>query len=220
MPMPDAIYIHVPFCRAKCAYCDFNSYARMESLGGRYVAALCAELSAITRQEGRPLPVRTIYLGGGTPSLLPPALIGQGLDACRTLDIAPDAEVSLEANPGTVSIESLRALRKAGINRLSLGFQSLDDASLRVLGRIHTAAEAVAAYEMARRAGFDNITLDFIYGFPGQDLGHWKHTLAEAVALQPDNLSLYGLTLEPGTPMASRVERGLITLPDEDTVAD
>lgn len=254
------VYIHIPFCQARCSYCDFNTYAGLNHLIDDYVAALCDEirggdshpnplparerevelpspykgegqgeggsapsrLPAEGRGEGVPLPsALSIYIGGGTPSILRPAHLASILAACRARwDIAPDAEITVEANPGTVSLTGLRAWRDLGVNRLSLGVQSLDDGMLRAIGRVHGAQQARSSYAAARRAGFANISLDFIYGLPGQTLDHWRATLEQALALQPDHLSLYALTLEEHTPMAQRVAAGELALPDDDSLAD
>jgi len=163
----------------------------------------------------------TIYFGGGTPSLLRSEHLERILTACRAaFRVTGDAEITIEANPGTVGEDGLWAMRRLGINRLSLGVQSFDDDMLRVLDRLHNADQAREAHAAARRAGFDNVSLDFMYGLPGQTLDHWRATLAQAIALTPEHLSLYALTLEEHTPMAQRVAAGQLAVPDEDTVAD
>jgi oxygen-independent coproporphyrinogen-3 oxidase len=211
------VYVHIPFCQVRCSYCDFNTYAGLGQMVDAYVAALCSEIGG---SKGRP-PAVSIYFGGGTPSLLSSQHLAQILAACRAaFAIASDAEITIEANPGTVSEESLRAMRDLGINRLSLGVQSLDDAMLRVLDRLHNADQARDALVAARRAGFANISLDFMYALPGQSLEHWRATLQQAIALQPEHLSLYALTLEDNTPMAARVARRELILPDGDSAAD
>ena len=238
-PSEMGVYIHIPFCQVRCSYCDFNTYAGLDNLVDSYVAALCDEIRGYPHRTPLPdgesaSPVRpqqeasgqrrrasTIYLGGGTPSLLSTTNLEHILTSCRqSFAVDPGAEVTIEANPGTVSAESLRATRAMGFNRLSLGVQSLDDAMLHLLDRLHTADQAIAAYVAARQAGFDNISLDFIYGLPGQSLEHWQKTLDQAIALRPDHLSLYALTLEDHVPMARRVAAGALSLPDEDSVAD
>jgi len=249
------LYIHVPFCRARCAYCDFNTYAGLEHLLADYVAALEREMefhvSPLRLRSGQGFTFHgekpgtgnlepfglspselnpsgealrakpgTLYFGGGTPSLLSLAHIERLLSALRrTFALAEDAEITLEANPGTVDLAYLQGLRALGVNRLSLGVQSFDEATLRLLGRIHTAAEVVEAYRLARAAGFDNVNLDLIYGLPGQTLAHWQATLAQAVALAPDHLSLYALTLEHDVPLARRIARGELPPPDDDAAA-
>ena len=236
-----SIYLHIPFCEAKCIYCDFNSYAGQDHLHEKFVAALCADVArgpqpdvlarlapapadepdplAVSDPAG-PLPVATIFLGGGTPSVLQPEQIARLLDACRVhYAVAPDAEISMEANPGTITEAKFAGYRAAGINRLSMGVQSFDDTLLRRIGRIHTAAQARDAYDRARRAGFDNINLDLIFGLPGQDLTHWGRTLVEMVALAPDHVSAYSLIVEEHTPLWAAGEAGRETVPGEDEVA-
>ena len=214
-----SVYVHIPFCRSKYAYCDFNSYAGLEHLYGPYVQALARDIRLVG--EGLSLQARTIYLGGGTPTVLPLSLLEEVLSALRqAFRMANDVEITIEANPGTVDSDYLAGLLDLGVNRLSLGVQSLDDGLLRLLGRIHTAAEAVESYNLARQAGFVNINLDLIYGVPHQTLEQWQSTLREILSLQPDHLSLYALTLEEHTPLARQVARGEIPSPDDDLAAD
>ncbi|MBI4506051.1 MAG: radical SAM family heme chaperone HemW [Chloroflexi bacterium] len=214
------LYLHIPFCKTKCHYCDFNAYAGLGAWHARYVAALRREIALAGERYG-PLAMRTLFFGGGTPSLLPPeaiaALIG---DARRHHGVRPGAEVTLEANPATVELAGLRALRAAGVNRLSFGVQSLRPHGLRALGRDHSAAEAVASYEQARAAGFENVNLDFIYGWPGQTLADWDADLDAMLALRPEHLSLYALTVEQGTPLARLVAQGRVRPADDDLCAD
>jgi oxygen-independent coproporphyrinogen-3 oxidase len=201
-----SIYVHVPFCARKCLYCDFYS---IEDLGAvdAFLEALDREI-ALARAAARP-PVQTVFLGGGTPSLLAPAQIARILDALAgAFALAPDAEVTLEANPGTVTPQTLRAYRTAGVNRLSLGVQSFADEALRALGRIHSAAEARAAIGAARGAGFANLGLDLIYAIPGQTPEAWEATLQEAVGFAPEHLSPYALTIERHTPLGRLVGAG------------
>ncbi len=214
-----ALYLHIPFCAARCAYCDFNTYAGLERLHAPFAAALSAEIRRAGAARGRPA-VHTIFIGGGTPTVLPPDLLARALDACReAFAVAADAEITCEANPGTVDQARFAALRDMGINRLSMGVQSFDDAELRWLGRIHSAAEAEQAFRAARAAGFANINLDFIFGLPAQRPETWSRTLERAIALQPEHLSLYSLTVEPGTPLYDRVRRGLVPAADDDLAA-
>src|SRR3954462_306431 len=202
------LYIHIPFCHRRCAYCDFNTYANMDDRMAAYVDALCAEMrdwglgigsqppnpqspvsnpQSLTRASLRP----TVFLGGGTPSMLPLPLMERVLLAANELIPLAGAEITVEANPGTVlGRDYLRQLHNLGVNRLSMGVQSLHDPTLRVLGRIHTAAEARASYEDARRAGFENINLDFIFGLPGQTIEQWDATLREIGTWQTDHFSL------------------------------
>jgi oxygen-independent coproporphyrinogen-3 oxidase len=164
-----------------------------------------------------PATATTLYLGGGTPSLLSPELVARLIEAAdRHFRLAGGVEVTLEANPGTVTLESLAGYRAAGANRLSLGVQSLDDRFLALLGRVHTAAEAGRAVDLARRAGFDNLGIDLIHSLPGQTVEQWQETLARGVALEPEHISAYGLSIEEGTPFAAAVERGELDLPDEE----
>jgi len=221
-----ALYIHVPFCRRRCAYCDFASTAGQEALIPAYVAALEREIVRQGRALGRPAArqdsgrVATVYLGGGTPSLLTPSQVQAILTACRAaFDVAPAAEITLEANPGTADVAYFAAIRVAGVNRLSLGVQSFDDGELALLGRIHTAAQAKAAYRDARAAGLDNVSLDLIYGLPGQSLRTWEQSLARAVALRPDHLSLYALEVHEDTLLGRRIGRGDLSTPDDDQAA-
>ncbi|MBA3947374.1 MAG: radical SAM family heme chaperone HemW [Herpetosiphonaceae bacterium] len=242
MQYPRHLYIHIPFCQRRCSYCDFNTYANMEDRIDAYVAALCTELkgvaqtlppitsqssvhangaaaqsSALTRADLRP----TIFLGGGTPTMLSLQQMERVLAAANEIVPLQDAEVTTEANPGTVIDEGyLQGLRTLGINRISFGVQSLHDPTLRVLGRIHTAGEALATFEQARRAGFDRINLDFIFGLPGQTLEQWRWTLDRAMEIGADHFSLYSLIVEEGTPLHQQVTRGSITVPDDDVSAD
>ena len=220
MSIPLALYLHIPFCAVRCAYCDFNTYAGLERLYEPYAAALIREIRRAGDERGRPA-VRTIFIGGGTPTVLPSMLLAHVLDVCReAFDIAADAEITSEANPGTVDQAHFAALAAMRVNRLSMGVQSFDDAELAWLGRIHSAAEAVAAFHAARAAGFANINLDFIFGLPGQNPATWTRTLAQAISLAPEHLSLYSLTVEPGTPLFDQARRGAIAEPDDDLAAD
>jgi len=209
------LYIHVPFCKQKCVYCDFYSLPRREDLMDGYTAALRAQLAG-TDFSG--YTADTVYFGGGTPSCLGPrrltALLEAAAEACP---IAPDAEITFEANPDSAGdADALSALRRAGFNRVSLGMQSADNGELKALGRVHTMAQVRSSVEAARRAGFENLSLDLIYGLPGQDLSRWRRTLAAAAALEPEHLSCYGLKAEPGTPLYDRRD----TLPGDDLQAD
>ena len=214
-----SLYVHIPFCRSKCAYCDFNSYAGQEALIPAYVGALLQEARAWSRVCGGKR-VETVYFGGGTPSLLPLAEAERLIEGLRQrFAVATEAEVSLEANPESVDLAYLRGLRTLGFNRLSLGVQSFDEEELRFLGRIHTAAEAAAAYDAARRAGFADVGLDLIFGLPEQRPSRWRRSLARALRLGPEHLSLYALTVEEGTPLARAMSEGKVEEPDEDAQA-
>jgi len=225
-----ALYLHIPFCRQRCSYCDFNTYTTLGDLQAAYVAALAAEIrqvGALAAAAGDPRPaVRTIFLGGGTPSLLSPEQLGDILAAAReAFTVQPDAEITMEANPGTVSAGTLAAYRALGVNRLSFGVQSALPGELALLGRAHDFAAAVEAVSLAHAAGFDNLNLDLIYGLPGQSVADWARTLAAVLALaaaEPaiTHISLYCLTIEPGTPMQRWLSGGAIAAPDADVAAD
>ena len=209
---PLALYIHWPFCRAKCPYCDFNSHVRETINEDRFRRALLRELEFEAARLGR-RPLSSIFFGGGTPSLMAPdtvaALIEAAVGSFPPLD---DIEITLEANPTSVEVEKLKAIRQAGVNRLSLGVQSLDDAALGFLGRRHSAAEARAALGAARK-NFPRVSFDLIYARPGQTPAAWRAELGEALGFAGDHLSLYQLTIEPGTAFARLHERGEIVLP-------
>ncbi len=215
---PLAIYVHVPFCVRKCVYCDFASFAGREGQWHDYFEALGCETRAWA--DGlRAYEARSVFFGGGTPSLVPAEYIAMQLDRLRAvMPIAPDAEITLEANPGTLTAQKLDTWLRAGVNRLSLGIQSFDDALLKNLGRIHSADEAEVAVHMARHAGFDNISLDLMYALPEQSLAAWRDTLDRATTLPIRHISAYSLIVEPDTEMARRVARGEVAVPDDDQV--
>ena len=220
-----SLYLHIPFCHAKCHYCDFNSYAGMLGLREEYVAALREEILLAGRRarhaDGRLRRCRTIFFGGGTPSLLTPAQIGYLLAAAgEAFVLDADAEVTMEANPGALEYSQLDAVRAAGVNRLSMGAQSFDPALLRWMGRIHSPAEIETAVQAARVAGFAHVSLDFIFALPGQTQQVWLETLERAIGLSPDHLSLYNLIVEEGTPLFTWVQRGTVREVDEDAAAD
>lgn len=211
------LYIHVPFCQAKCPYCDFYSVTQLD-LVDTYIEALLAE---VKRYRNRIPFADTIYLGGGTPSILTPRQIAQVLDGVQNcFCVAAHAEVTLEVNPGTVSRDSLVDFRHAGVNRLNIGLQSTDDRSLALLGRIHSAQTGIDTYHHARASGFDNVGLDLIYAIPGQTRLRWEAEMAGVVRLAPDHLSCYTLTIESGTPIARQVQDNQFQALDEKTVAD
>jgi oxygen-independent coproporphyrinogen-3 oxidase len=212
--------VHVPFCRTKCTYCAFVSGDYDEALAARYLPALEREIRVAGARDGRPR-ADTIFFGGGTPSLLPAAELAGLLSALRdAFDVAPDAEITVEMNPGTLTPEKLGVYREAGVTRASVGVQSFDDDELRSIGRVHDADEARAAVRMLREAGFDNVSLDLIAGLPNQSREVWRHNLDEALALEPDHLSLYLLELHPGTKLARDVDAGRIARPDDDLAAE
>lgn len=210
------LYIHIPFCRSKCLYCDFCSFPRPD--GDRvkqYISALRAEIGGYAAAM-RDYTVDTVFFGGGTPTFLDPSdLIGILEEIRSAFALSDDAEITTECNPATVDFEVLSALRQAGFNRLSLGAQSLIDAELKALGRIHSAPDFVATLGDARRAGFDNVNVDLMFGIPLQTAESFRHTLSDIVSLAPEHLSLYGLILEENTPFYRR--RDTLPLPDEDT---
>ncbi len=226
-----SLYLHIPFCHTKCHYCDFNSYAGLLDWREPYVRALVQEVAwagELARHSGlagrptdQPWPCRTIFFGGGTPSLLMADQVAEILEAARrAFAVQTDAEITLEANPGTLEQAHLDALRAAGVNRLSMGAQSFDAGLLRWMGRIHTPEEIERALWMARQAGFENINLDFIFGLPDQRMEQWEATLERALALGPEHLSLYSLIVEEGTPLYRWVEEGRVRPADEDLAAE
>ena len=214
-------YVHIPFCVRKCAYCDFNSYSGYtEAHIARYVRALTQEI-----RLAPPLPgatsVDTIFFGGGTPTAIPAAAEAALLTTVlETLPVTPDAEITTEANPGTMDIAHLEVLRAAGFNRISFGVQSFDAGLLQTLDRIHSADEARNAVRAARAAGFENVSIDLMYALPRQTLKQWRDTLEQAVALETDHLSLYSLIVEEGTGFYTLQQKGKLPLPDDDLAAD
>jgi oxygen-independent coproporphyrinogen-3 oxidase len=222
---PTSIYVHIPFCQRKCLYCDFTSFAGREDLFDRYIGALKTEIrrNAERYPEAR---ISTVYFGGGTPTVLSAKQLGGILEEIRTaFQVDEDAEISTEANPGSPLFrlplcEGLSALCSFGFNRMSLGIQSFDASELRLLGRIHSAEEAVEGYHIARSAGFDNVSVDLMYGISRQTSESWRQTLREAVLLQPDHVSLYSLTVEAGTPFFDMDRRGELSLPGDDIEAE
>ena len=213
------LYIHIPFCKAKCAYCDFYSLAHSEEKMDAYTAALLRHLEEVAPRAAG-MQVDTVYFGGGTPSYLGTARLIRILQTVqRRYDVTRDAEITLEANPDSAGDwRALRKLRWAGFNRLSLGVQSTDDELLRRIGRVHTYEQVQQAVTAARKAKLTNLSLDLIYGLPGQTMEDWQRTLADAVALGPEHLSCYGLKLEEGTPLWQ--QRQALTLPDDDAQAE
>jgi oxygen-independent coproporphyrinogen-3 oxidase len=215
-PDPLALYIHWPFCLSKCPYCDFNSHVRERVPDARFGAALLRELETVAGAIG-PRRLGSIFFGGGTPSLMKPDLVGRLIERATTLfEATDDIEITLEANPTSVEAGRLAAFRAAGVGRCSLGVQALDDEALSRLGRQHSAREAIAGLELAR-ATFPRLSFDLIYARPGQTLPAWKEELARALALAADHLSLYQLTIEPGTRYETLARQGQIVLPDDET---
>jgi len=216
---PIALYIHWPFCLAKCPYCDFNSHVRERIPQARFASALRAELAWEAARLGR-RPLASIFFGGGTPSLMEPATVADLIaDATRLFDPLPDLEITLEANPTSVELGKLAAFRDAGVNRASLGIQSLNEDALRLLGRKHSAAQAIKALEAAR-VTFPRVSFDLIYARPGQSVADWQAELDQALTLCADHLSLYQLTIEPGTGFEALHRRGELVLPDDELAAD
>ena len=218
---PLGLYLHIPWCARRCIYCDFNTYLdKDERLKERYHAALLKEISVTGTALGRPS-LDTIFIGGGTPTTLAPAQLVELVEAVKAaFDLQSAAEVTVEANPGTVSTAYLRKIRQGGINRLSLGIQSLHDDELRFLSRLHDAATARRAVEQARQAGFDNLNLDLMFNLPGQNPTQWHHNLTEAIKLAPEHFSLYALIVEPGTPLHRQVNQGQVPEPDDEVAAE
>jgi oxygen-independent coproporphyrinogen III oxidase len=218
-----SLYLHIPFCLHRCAYCDFNTYAGQADMIPTYVEALCNEIRIVAGSAPERLPVHTIFFGGGTPSLLTVPQFENILRIIHDLfDVSDmsDLETSFEANPGTVSLEALRDLHRLGFNRISFGVQSFHADELRQLERIHDPWDVLEAVRWARQAGFKNLNLDLIYGLPGQNLSRWQASLRRAVDLAPQHLSLYALTIEHGTPFGRWAARGLLPMPDPDLDAE
>lgn len=215
------IYVHIPFCQKHCPYCDFAVVEGMLHIAPTYVDALCEEIrQGATRHAPNP-PVATIFLGGGTPSLLPAAQIGRILTTIReAFTVQPDAEITLEANPGPLRPRHLAGFRAAGVTRLSIGVQTFDPRGLATLGRLHTAEEGRQAITHARAAGFASVSADLIFGWQDQALADWQDDLRAAIALAPDHLSAYSLTVEEGTPLAHAVAAGTTSVAGEDLYAD
>ena len=213
------IYIHIPFCKAKCDYCDFYSLPEREGTMDDYLKALIAHIKE-TAPLAKGWQVDTVYIGGGTPSFFGAkrlsALLGE---VKKRFNVARDAEITCEANPESVDLKFLKTVRRAGVNRLSLGMQSACDAELHAVHRLHDFSQVVQAVQWARKVKLKNISLDLIYGLPGQDMQTWQKSVEAALSLEPEHLSCYGLKVEPGTPLDGRVMRGEV-LPDDDTQAD
>ena len=217
--MARALYIHWPFCLRKCPYCDFNSHVRDSVDHARWQAALLADMAHEAAAAGGE-PLDSVFFGGGTPSLMPPALVATLLaDAERLWGFSEAIEITLEANPSSVEASRFAGLAAAGVNRVSLGLQALDDAALQFLGRLHDVDEGLAALDIAQ-AQFDRVSFDLIYARPGQSEAAWRAELARALGLGTGHLSLYQLTIEPGTRFATRLREGTLTPLDEDACAD
>ncbi|HWH92690.1 MAG TPA: radical SAM family heme chaperone HemW [Baekduia sp.] len=219
---PFGVYIHVPFCASRCGYCDFNTYVPGEASPVGYVAAVRAELALARRVLGDAMPpAQTVFVGGGTPTLLPAEDLAGVLGAIRDhVGLAPGAEVTTEANPESVDPVALAALRAAGFTRISLGMQSAAPQVLETLDRHHTPGRAVDAAREARAAGFEHVSLDLIYGTPGERPEDWRASLEAALEAEPGHVSAYSLIVEPGTKLAARVRRGELPMPDDDVLAE
>lgn len=218
---PVSLYLHIPFCEHRCGYCDFNTYAGLDDLLEGYIAALSQEVRSLRRVGKEPIPIHTIFFGGGTPSLVPVDDLKKVFDAVNdSFCLLRDPEITLEVNPGTVDLAYLEGLRSLGVNRLSMGVQSADKRDLEVLERRHGYDDAVQAVGLARQAGFGNISLDLIYGVPYQTMDVWQKNVKLALELNPQHLSLYALTVEHGTPLEKLVLNGDVPLPDPDLAAD
>jgi putative oxygen-independent coproporphyrinogen III oxidase len=225
---PFGLYVHVPFCRVRCGYCDFNTYTA-EELGdvpgasrASYAEAAIAEVRRARTVLGDvDLPVSTLFFGGGTPTLLPPGDLVRVVTAVRDeFGLAPDAEVTTESNPDSVDLAALEQLRTGGINRISFGMQSAVPHVLDVLDRTHDPARVPLVVDWARAAGFDQVSLDLIYGTPGESATDWQASLESALACAPDHLSAYALIVEDGTALARQIRRGVVAMPDDDDLAD
>lgn len=219
---PFSLYFHIPYCYQKCPYCDFNTYAVAKVPEDDYCAALLSELDFRAQLEAwRGREIQTIYFGGGTPSLLSGSIISKILRyAASAFKLRPGAEISLEANPGATTGDNLAAYREAGVNRISFGAQSFNHEVLSALGRIHSAAQTEESFHLARSAGFENLSLDLIFGCPSQTLDIVKSDIEAAIALSPSHISAYGLTIEKGTPFFERFKRRTLALPAEERVSE
>jgi oxygen-independent coproporphyrinogen-3 oxidase len=214
--MINSLYIHIPFCVRKCIYCDFLSVRYDDNIAGAYITSLTNEFNLRKELAGE---IRTIYTGGGTPTTLSAhelTRLIQGLRASFT--VSPDAEITIEANPGTIDKEKVAVLADAGVNRFSLGVQSFIDRELQLLGRVHNSDDAVRAIEIMRYSGVRNLSLDLIYGIPGQTMREWSYTLSKTLELSPEHISAYELTPEEGTPLSDSIKDGSLQKPDEDVI--
>lgn len=216
---PLGLYIHIPFCRCKCSYCDFYSLPGQINRMDEYLAAVTGHIKEVAPRAAA-YEVDTIYFGGGTPSIFGADRLKKLLKTiCKEYRVSKHAEITMEANPESArDVKELKALRRAGVNRISLGVQSMDDEMLRRLGRVHSAEDVRAAVEAIRKAGIKNLSLDLMYALPGQTMAHWQQTLADTIALQPEHLSCYALKIEEGTPFAER--QATLDLADDDTQAE
>ena len=217
--MSAGVYLHIPFCKSRCSYCDFaTDVYRSSDAVERYVTALCKEIAAFS---GERTGIDTIYFGGGTPSLLSPRQAESILTTVRDrFDVSPDSEITMEMNPASVTAETLSGYRKLGVNRASFGVQTFNERDLKLLARGHDTNDARTTFRLLREAGFDNVSFDLIAGLPGQSIGDWQANLEEAVSMDPEHLSLYLLEIHEGTPLAEQLRSGRRPMPDEDLAAE
>ncbi len=207
------VYVHIPFCKQKCYYCDFISYCNKDNLIDDYVKAVRKEI----RMQNIQSQITTVYIGGGTPSYIDSKYIVEIIEEIKKKNISKRPEITIEVNPGTVTKEKLKNYKKCGINRLSIGLQSAQDEILKEIGRIHNFEQFLETYQMARKVGFKNINVDLILGIPNQRIKDLKNSLEKIIELQPEHISVYSLIVEDGTPIANKIEKGELELPDEDT---
>ncbi len=211
-----ALYIHIPYCLHKCGYCDFNSHPENQDESVHYVDALLEELKNYS-QNMEKYTVPTVFMGGGTPTILPPAQLKKILDTVQQcFDLTPDCEITIEANPATIKLETLQEVRAAGYNRISIGVQSFDERELQLLERVHSEEEIHSTVRLARSAGFENLSMDLMFALPGQTTEKWQSHLKQAMAKKPDHISTYNLTIEPATAFYKLKEKGKLILPHED----
>ncbi len=212
-----SIYIHIPFCEKRCSYCDFNTYAGINHLIPVYVKGLVAEIDHYGQYFDGSVPVKTIFFGGGTPSLLTSDQLTQIINTVdHFFDTSTVTEISLEANPGTVNLEYLKQLKRCGFSRISFGVQSIHQRDLNLMGRIHSHIDSIQAVEWARAAGFDNLNIDLIYGLPNQSVKEWLLSVEEMLRFQPEHISMYALGVEEGTPLYDWIENKQVNAPDDD----
>ena len=207
------VYVHIPFCKQKCYYCDFISYCNKDNLIDDYVKAVKKEI----RMQNIQSQITTVYIGGGTPSYIDSKYIVEIIEEIKKKNLSKRPEITIEVNPGTVTKEKLKDYRRCGINRLSIGLQSTQDEILKEIGRIHNFEQFLETYQMARKVGFKNINVDLILGIPNQRIKDLKDSLEKIIELQPEHISVYSLIVEDGTPIANKIEKGELELPDEDT---
>jgi oxygen-independent coproporphyrinogen-3 oxidase len=216
-----SMYLHIPFCQKRCSYCDFNTFSGLNHLIPTYIHQLKREISFYGKQFANDLPVKTIFFGGGTPSLIEGKLFKSILEKISdNFCVVANAEISLEANPGTVTLEYLQNLLEIGFNRISFGLQTSNPLYLKLLGRIHDHYQSIQAIQWAKQAGFSNINLDLIYALPGQTIDDWKRTLEDDLNLSTQHISLYSLGIEENTPLHDWVEKGMVENPDSDLAAE